>query len=136
MNSLSTRGLPGPRCCVLQRHSLRCKLMTVERIAPARRRKRDIAPVHPGEILKLEFLEPLEQSINAVSRAIKVPRTHLNDVGRGRRGSTADTAMRLACYFGVSAQFWMNLRSHYELELAKAALGDRLGQEIRPHAAA
>jgi addiction module HigA family antidote len=136
MNSLSARGLPGPRCCVLQRHSLRCKLMTVERIAPARRCKPDIAPVHPGEILKLEFLEPLEQSINALNRVIKAPRSRLNDIGRGRRGSTADTAMRLACHFGVSAQFWMNLASYHERELAKAALGDRLGQEIRPHAAA
>jgi addiction module HigA family antidote len=110
--------------------------MTVEKIAPARRRKRDIAPVHPGEILKLEFLEPLELSINTLRRVSKVPRTRLKDIVRGRRGITADTAMRLACNFGVSAPFWMNLQSHYEFELAKEALGDRLGQEIRAHAAA
>src|SRR5882672_11408289 len=104
-------------------------------MAIARRRKRDIAPVHPGEILKLEFLEPLELSINALSRAIKVPRTRLNDIVRGRRGITADTAMRLARYFGVSAQFWMNLQSHYELEVAEEAFGDRLDREITPRAA-
>lgn len=101
----------------------------------ATRRKRDIPPVHPGEILKVEFLEPLDLSVNALSQAIKVPRTRLNDIVRGRRGITADTAMRLARYFGTSAQFWMNLQSHYELEVAEEAYGDRLGREIRPHAA-
>ena len=85
----------------------------------ATRRKRDISPVHPGEILKADFLEPLDLSINALSEAIKVPRTRLNDIVRGRRGITADTAMRLARYFGVSARFWMNLQSHYELEVAE-----------------
>jgi addiction module HigA family antidote len=108
---------------------------TVEKMTATKRRKRDIAPVHPGEILKLEFLEPLGLSINALSQAIKVPRTRLNDIVRGRRGITADTAMRLARYFGVSAQFWMNLQSHYELEVAAEMLGNRLGREIRPHAA-
>jgi antitoxin HigA-1 len=101
----------------------------------ATRRKRDIAPIHPGEILKGEFLEPLELSVNAVSRAIKVPRTRLNDIVRGRRGITVDTAMRLARYFGTSPQFWMNLQSHYDLEVAEEAFGERLGREIQPHAA-
>jgi len=114
---------------------LKSSTTTVEKMTNARRRKRDIAPVHPGEILKLEFLEPLELSINALSRAIKVPRPRLNDIVRGRRGITADTAMRLACYFSVSAQFWMNLQSHYELEVAEETIGKRLGREIRPHAA-
>jgi addiction module HigA family antidote len=99
------------------------------------RRKRDIPPVHPGEILKADFLEPLGLSVNALSQAIKVPRTRLNDIVRGRRGITADSAMRLARYFGVSARFWMNLQSHYELEVAEETYGDRLGREIRPHAA-
>ena len=99
------------------------------------RRKRDIPPVHPGEILKADFLEPLGLSVNALSHAIKVPRTRLNDIVRGRRGITADTAMRLARYFGVSARFWMNLQSHYELEVAEESDGGRLGREIRPHAA-
>lgn len=99
------------------------------------RRKRDLPPVHPGEILRADFLEPLGLNANSLSKAIKVPRARLNDIIRGKRGVSADTAMRLARYFGVSAQFWMNLQSHYELEMAELALGDRLGREIRPYAA-
>ncbi len=101
----------------------------------AKRRKRDIAPVHPGEILKAEFMEPLGLSANALSRAIGVPRTRLNDIVLGRRGITADTAMRLARYFRISARFWMNLQCHYELEVAEEAHGERLDHEVRPHAA-
>jgi addiction module HigA family antidote len=101
----------------------------------ARQPKRDIPPIHPGEILKAEFLEPLDLSVNALSRAIGVPRTRLNDIVLGRRGITADTALRLARYFGVSAQFWMNLQSHYEIEAAEEVLGERLLREIRPRAA-
>jgi addiction module HigA family antidote len=101
----------------------------------ATRRKRDIAPVHPGEILKADFMAPLGLSVNALGRAIGVPRTRLNDIVLGRRGVTADTAMRLARYFGVGAQFWMNLQSHYELEIAEANHGRRLDREIRPRAA-
>jgi addiction module HigA family antidote len=99
------------------------------------RRKRDLPPVHPGEVLKADFLEPLGLSVNALSKAIKVPRARLNDVVRGQRGISADTAMRLARYFGTSAQFWMNLQSHCELEIAEEALRGRLDREIRPHAA-
>jgi addiction module HigA family antidote len=73
--------------------------------------------------------------VNALSQAIKAPRTRLNDIVRGRRSVTADTAMRLARYFGTSAQFWMNLQSHYELEVAEESYGARLGREIRPRAA-
>lgn len=101
----------------------------------ARARKRDMPPVHPGEILKSEFLEPLGLSVNALSKAIGVPRTRLNDIVLGRRGITADTAVRLARYFRMSGRFWMNLQSHYELEVAEETLGDRLDREIRPHAA-
>ena len=100
-----------------------------------KQRKRDIPPVHPGEILKAEFLEPVGLSVNALSRAIGVPRTRLNDIVLGRRGITADTALRLARYFGVSAQLWMNLQSHYELEIAEETSGARLAREIRPRAA-
>ncbi|HEX9837333.1 MAG TPA: HigA family addiction module antitoxin [Alphaproteobacteria bacterium] len=85
-------------------------------------------PVHPGEILKADFLEPLGLSVNALSKAIGAPRTRLNDIVRGRRGITAGTALRLARYFCVSAQFWMNLQSHYELEVAKG----RPNARIRP----
>ncbi len=98
-------------------------------------RQRDIPPVHPGEILKTDFLDPLPMSVNALSRSVKVPRARLNDIVHGRRGITADTAMRLAGCFGVSEQFWMNLQSHYELGVAKEAYGRRLDREIKPRAA-
>ena len=101
----------------------------------AKRGKRDIPPIHPGEILKADFLAPLGLSVNVLSRAIGVPRTRLNDVVLGRRGITADTAVRLARYFRVSARFWMNLQSHYELEVAEESIGERLDREIQPHAA-
>ena len=101
----------------------------------ATRRKRDIAPVHPGEILKADFMAPLGLGVNALSRAIGVPRTRLNNIVLGRRGVAADTAMRLARYFRVGAQFWMNLQSHYELEIAEETYGKRLDREVRPHAA-
>ena len=101
----------------------------------ATRRKRDIPPVHPGEILKADFMAPLGLGVSALSRAIGVPRTRLNDIVLGRRGVTADTAMRLARYFGVGARFWMNLQCHYELEVAEEAYGDRLDREVRPRAA-
>jgi len=110
----------------------------MSRYSPTKRaavqRKRDLPPVHPGEILKAEFLEPLGMSVNSLSRSIKVPRARLNDIVLGRRGISADTAMRLARYFGVSEQFWMNLQSHYELEVARDAYGDRLDREIKPRA--
>jgi addiction module HigA family antidote len=99
------------------------------------RRKRDFAPIHPGEILKAEFLDPLGLSVNALSQAIKVPRTRLSDIVRGDRGITADTAIRLARYFRTTPQFWMNLQSHYELELAEDLHGERVDREIRPRAA-
>lgn len=98
-------------------------------------RKRDIPPIHPGEILKADFIQPLGMSVNALSRSIKVPRARLNDIVLGRRGISADTALRLARYFGVSEQFWMNLQSHYELEVAREANGDRVDREITPRAA-
>lgn len=98
-------------------------------------RRRDIPPLHPSEILKADFLNSLNMSVNALSHCVKVPRARLNDIVRGRRGITADTAMRLARYFGVGEQFWMNLQSHYELEVAKEAHGDRLDREIKPRAA-
>lgn len=102
----------------------------------SKKTKRDIAPIHPGEILKEEFMAPLGLSVNALSRALGVPRTRLNDVVLRRRGITADTAMRLARYFRVGPEFWMNLQSHYEIECAETAYGRRLDREIKPHGVA
>jgi addiction module HigA family antidote len=97
--------------------------------------KRVIPSVHPGEILREKYLKPLEISVYELARATRMPRTRLNDVVRGRRGITADTALRLARYFGTDAQSWLNLQTRYELEIAEVALGDRLEREVTPRAA-
>lgn len=98
-------------------------------------RRRDIPPVHPGEILREEFLKPMGLSVYALAQATSLPRTRLNDIVRGRRGISADTALRLARYFGTDAQSWLNLQARYDLEVAEAALGDRLRREVTPRAA-
>lgn len=98
-------------------------------------RKRDIPPVHPGEILLEEYLRPLDLSVYALARVTGMPRTRLNDIIRGRRGISADTALRLARYFRTDAQSWLNLQNRYDLEMAQEALGDRLDREVRPRAA-
>ena len=91
------------------------------------------APIHPGEILQEEFLRPLGLSQNQVALAIGVPARRINEIVLGKRAITADTALRLGRYFGMDAQFWVNLQSHYELEVARDKLGERLG-EVRPYA--
>src|SRR5690606_19305116 len=76
-------------------------------------------PIHPGEILREEYLEPLEMSVNALSKALNVPATRMNEVVRENRGVSADTALRLARYFGTSARFWLNLQTEFELRQAQ-----------------
>ena len=78
-----------------------------------------LEPVHPGEILKYEFMEPFGLSSNSLAKAIGVTPARINDVVRERRGVTADTALRLARYFGTDAQSWMNLQDQYELAIAE-----------------
>ncbi len=85
-----------------------------------------LAPVHPGEVLLQEFLEPLEVSQYRLAKDIRVPPRRINEIVHGARAVSADTALRLARYFGVSAQFWMNLQAHYDLEVQQ----DRVGREI------
>jgi addiction module HigA family antidote len=85
-----------------------------------------LAPIHPGEILLEEFIEPLGVTQNRVAVAIAVPPRRINEIVHGKRRITADTALRLGRYFGTSAQFWINLQSHYDLELEVDALGDSL----------
>ena len=92
-------------------------------------------PIHPGEILQEEFLVPMGLSQNQVALAIGVPARRINEIVLGKRAITADTALRLGAYFGMDAQFWINLQSHYDLERARDALGERLGTEVRPYAA-
>lgn len=82
-------------------------------------------PVHPGEILNEEFLVPLGLSAGALAKAVDVPRTRIERVRDERTGITADTALRLAAYFGTTPEFWMNLQASYDLAVAGAAMKDR-----------
>jgi len=97
--------------------------------------KNGMRPVHPGEILREDFLIPLGMSANALSKALNVPAPRINDIVRERRGVTADTAMRLARYFGGDARSWMNLQAAYDLRLAEIENAKRIEKEIVPAAA-
>lgn len=99
--------------------------MTEERIYP---------PMHPGRVLKLEFLEPLGLTPYKLAKEIGVPAPRVYDIVRGKRGISADTALRLARFFGTSARFWMNLQTHYDLEIEEDRVGDSLEKEIQPFA--
>lgn len=91
-------------------------------------------PVHPGEVLLEEFLKPMSLSQNRLSLAIGVHPRRINEIVLGKRRITADTALRLARYFGTSPQFWMGLQNDYDLDVAADTLGDRLDVEVRPMA--
>jgi addiction module HigA family antidote len=97
--------------------------------------KNGMRPVHPGEILREDFLIPLGMSANALSKALNVPAPRINDIARERRGVTADTAMRLARYFGGDARSWMNLQAAYDLRVAEIENAKRIEREIIPAAA-
>lgn len=85
-----------------------------------------IPPIHPGSILEEEFLEPLGLSQNGLAKALGVPPRRINEIVHGKRRITADTALRLGRFFGTSAQMWVNLQAHYDLEVESDALGDEL----------
>ena len=91
--------------------------------------------IHPGEVLREEFLTPLNLSQNRVARDINVPPRRINEIVLGKRAVTADTALRLAHYFGTSERFWLGLQADYDLEEARRALGARLDKEVRKCAA-
>jgi len=93
-----------------------------------------LLPVHPGEILVEEFLSPLGMSARALAVAIDVTPARVSDIVAGRRGITADTALRLGRYFGTTAQLWLNLQSNYDLEIARRELAETI-EHIRPRAA-
>jgi antitoxin HigA-1 len=97
---------------------------------------RDFPPVHPGEILLEEFLKPMSISQYRLAESIHVPARRINEIVLEKRGITADTALRLSRFFGNSAQFWMNLQTRYELELARDLSASSIDREVRPHAAA
>lgn len=91
-------------------------------------------PMHPGRVLELEFLEPLGLTPYKLAKEIGVPAPRVYDIVRGKRGVSADTALRMARFFGTSARFWMNLQTHYDLEVEEDRVGDSLKKEIQPFA--
>lgn len=90
-----------------------------------------LSPIHPGEILQEEFLEPLGISQYRISHDISVPPRRINEIVKGLRSITADTALRLGRYFGNSAQFWLNLQSHYDIETEEKKLSTRLKRDVK-----
>ena len=98
--------------------------------------RRKLSPVHPGEILRKEFLEPMGLSQNKLAMALHVPARRINEIVLGKRGVTADTALRLSRYFGMSPQFWLGLQMDFELDTAEDALEGKIEKEIIPMAVA
>ena len=93
---------------------------------------RKLKPVHPGEILREEFLVPLGLSMNKVAMAVRVPVTRIADIINERRGITADTALRFARFFGNSPAFWMNLQTRYDLEVAEDEIARKVERDVQP----
>ena len=89
-----------------------------------------LAPIHPGEVLAEEFLAPLGLSQYRLAQDLSVPPRRINEIVHGKRGISADTALRLARYFGSSPQFWLNLQARYDLEVEQERLGSRLADEV------
>jgi addiction module HigA family antidote len=100
------------------------------------KKTKTMQPIHPGETLRDDFLKPLGLTANGLAIELRVPVTRVNDIVRGKRAITADTALRLARFFRTTPQFWMNLQANYELELAEDARGAEISERIRPHRAA
>jgi antitoxin HigA-1 len=96
--------------------------------------EKKLSPVHPGEVLSEEFIRPLGLSQNRLALSIGVPARRINEIVLGRRGVTADTALRLARFFGNSPQFWLGLQTDYDLDVTRSALGVRLIRDVRPYA--
>ena len=93
-------------------------------------------PVHPGEILREDFLAPLGLSVNALTQALRVPATRLHEIVNGRRGITPDSAMRLARYFGGDAQSWLNLQTAHDLRVAQLQRQAEIDRDVLPREAA
>ena len=96
---------------------------------------RRLPPVHPGAILRDEFLTPLSISVYELAIAIKAPRSRVNDIVLGRRAISTDTALRLGRYFGTSPEFWINLQARYDLDVAERTMRRRIEREVKPRAA-
>jgi addiction module HigA family antidote len=93
---------------------------------------RKLPPIPPGEILIEEFMRPLGISQNKLARDLDVPAARVNDIVHGKRGISADTALRLAAYFGTTAEFWLDLQSRYDLKVAAAEIGAEVRRAVRP----
>ena len=92
-------------------------------------------PIHPGEILREEYLQPMGLSVNALATKLRVPATRLHEIVKERRSITADTAMRLARFFGGDAQSWLNLQSSYDLRLAEISHAAEISEDVKPYRA-
>jgi len=95
--------------------------------------KKALHPVHPGEVLLEEFLKPMDLSQNKLALGIGVPARRINEIVLRKRSVTADTALRLARYFGTSAEFWLGLQAQYDLDITAETLGDRLDKEVKAY---
>src|SRR6266481_5695625 len=95
-----------------------------------------VPPIHPGEILLEEFLKPMNISQYRLAKDISVPARRINEIVQGKRAISADTALRLSRYFGLSERFWMNLQTRYDLEVEKDRLQDRLDKEVHVYSVA
>jgi len=97
-----------------------------------RRQRREVPPIHPGEILAEEFLNPLRLNMHQLALALRVPANRIGQIVEGQRGISAETALRLARYFGTSPGFWMNLQKRYELEEARYRIEEQIAREVLP----
>ncbi|MGB2933600.1 MAG: HigA family addiction module antitoxin [Methyloceanibacter sp.] len=116
----------------IKRENVDRRIVDFSEVASGRR----LPPVHPGEILRDEFLTPMGISVYELAKALKVPRSRTNDIVLGRRAITADTALRLGRYFGMSPEFWINLQAHYDLDIANRTVRRKIEQEVAPRNAA
>ena len=115
----------------IKREDIDQRKVDFSEVRPGRR----LPTVHPGTMLRDEFLTPMGISVYALAHAIKVPRSRTNDIVRGRRAITTDTAIRLGRYFGTTPEFWINLQARYDLDVADRTVRRRIEQEVTPRAA-
>lgn len=93
--------------------------------------RRKLTPIHPGEVLQADFLEPFALSQYRLAQDLSVPPRRINEIVHGKRAISADTALRLARYFGTTDRFWLNLQARFDLEVQRDVLGTRLAKEVR-----
>jgi addiction module HigA family antidote len=104
--------------------------------SPQKPKKRPLASIHPGEILSEDVMVPANLSISQFAKDLAIPAARLNNIVRGRRGITADTALRLARCLGMSAKFWMSLQADYDLRLAQQKVGPKIDRQVKTRNAA